>query len=95
MLNVIISIFAMYLARFLDPLSALVAGIYGFRYGDSALYSVFVIGFVTSIIIEIILTQIMITRDFGDGLVVGLLASSTHAYIGRLIFLRRKNRPKE
>lgn len=89
-----VAFFAVLLARFLDPISILVAGISGYKLYKKPFWYVFVIGSGAFIIIELILNTTQYTRTIGDiikAMPIGIIASSGHAFLGRL-FGKYKNR---
>lgn len=83
------ALFALFLAKLFDPLSLIIAGVSGYKLFNKPWYATLVIGIITSIIIEITLTSTQLTRTFGQGLPLGVVASCVHALIGRFIAKKR------
>lgn len=79
----------LFLAKFLDPISFIIAGISGYKFYSKPWHTLIFIGIITSVIVEAILTSTQITRTFGQGLPLGVIVSCLHALIGRLIAIKR------
>jgi hypothetical protein len=73
---------AVLIAKFLDPISFILAGLIGAACHNQPRYSTIIIGFSVALLVEIILASTQI----------GIMASSCHAYIGWWIKNRRKSR---
>jgi ABC-type uncharacterized transport system permease subunit len=83
---------AVLIAKFLDPISFILAGLIGAACHKQPRYSTIIIGFSVALLVEIILASTQIGRTFGMTLHIGIMASSCHAYIGWWIKNRRKSR---
>lgn len=85
---------ALFLAKFLDPVSFIIAGVSGYKLYNKPWYAILVIGIITSVIVETLLTSSQLTRTFGEGLPLGIVVSCLHALIGRFI-ARKRNATKD
>ena len=83
------ALLALFLAKFLDPISFIIAGISGYKFYSKPLYTIILIGIMVSVIVEAVLPSTQITRTFGQGLPLGVVVSCLHALIGRLIAIKR------
>jgi ABC-type thiamin/hydroxymethylpyrimidine transport system permease subunit len=69
-----------FLGHFLDPLGFTIA-ILGSLFIRKP-WQVLLVGLITASIVETILTTTQYTRTWGEGIVIGVVASSLHAAIG-------------
>lgn len=74
------SLITLFLAKFIDPISFVIAGLGGVL--SKKPYAPILIGIVTAIIVAFILGKANIANITATGLFIGILASIAHAYIG-------------
>lgn len=84
--HVIAYIVGVFFWKFTSPTSFILAGFLGYFLGKKPRWVIWIIGVFVAIIEEILLVNLDPIRVFGEGLIIGVLVSTTHAFIGRIIY---------
>jgi putative exporter of polyketide antibiotics len=81
------------LAKLLDPISFVIAGLATLV--ARRWWHCVIVGVVVALVVEMILTSLQYTRDFGEGLIPGVIASSAHSAIAFWLISKRRQRKAE